>query len=245
MEAWVTATGERCGCVREPPAKRKRGRPATLRVGKCRSCWRSLATDRFVPPPHNLSLLSRCIHDLRAEDSGLDTAPVREALMTALVDAGFEVEMSSASFRDGGRTRVLKAQTVWGWRDRRGHHDIFVAQSEVLRRGRVRRQSHPEGQLGLRHQGGLRPSASDTDLQAPPPHRPASPPPRLVLRPRAYPALHHLTSFLAAKPGCGPRASDPQAAYVIRVGPRYVDCRDPGGLRTTRSETRASRAERL
>ena len=56
----------------EPPAKRRRGRPPRQREGNdgrdaldgCRACWRSLAADRpQLPPPHDLSLATRCLHE--------------------------------------------------------------------------------------------------------------------------------------------------------------------------------------
>ena len=87
VEAWVATTGVACGCPpAPPPAKRSRGRPRR-HIDGCRTCWRSLAADRDLPPPHDLSpSLRACLHDLRLEHpssgrmSGLDPAAVVQAL---------------------------------------------------------------------------------------------------------------------------------------------------------------------
>ena len=55
----MATTGVLCGCPpAPPPAKRPRGRPRQ-HVDGCRACWRSLAADRDLPPPHDLSLTKR------------------------------------------------------------------------------------------------------------------------------------------------------------------------------------------
>ena len=79
VEAWVATTGVLCGCPPAPPpakrSRRPRGRPRR-HVDGCRACWRSLAADRDLPPPHDLSLATRCHHDLRFEhpSSGAEVA---------------------------------------------------------------------------------------------------------------------------------------------------------------------------
>ena len=91
VEAWVATTGVPCDCPpAPPPAKRSRGRPRR-NVDGCRMCWRSLAADRDLMPPHDLSLATRCLHDLRFEHPDLDPAAVVEALKVALPAAGFAV----------------------------------------------------------------------------------------------------------------------------------------------------------
>ena len=129
----MATTGVLCGCPpAPPPAKRPRGRPRQ-HVDGCRACWRSLAADRDLPPPHDLSLATRCLHELRFERPGLEEAAVVAALKLALPAAGFAVtDRLSAQpwLRDGARTATIKAWTVWGWRDRR-HGSVYVAQSTV------------------------------------------------------------------------------------------------------------------
>jgi len=96
-------------------------------------CWRSLAADRDLMPPHDLSLATRCLHDLRFEHPDLDPAAVVEALKAALPAAGFAVTSRLSAqprLRDGEPTATIKAWTVWGWRDQR-HGSVFVAQSTV------------------------------------------------------------------------------------------------------------------
>ena len=129
----MATTGVLCGCTpAPPPAKRPRGRPRQ-HVDGCRACWRSLAADRDLPPPHDLSLATRCLHELRFERPGLEEAAVVAALKLALPAAGFAVtDRLSAQpwLRDGERTATIKAWTVWGLRDRR-HGSVYVAQSTV------------------------------------------------------------------------------------------------------------------
>ena len=129
----MATTGVLCGCPpAPPPAKRPRGRPRQ-HVDGCRACWRSLAADRDLPPPHDLSLATRCAHELRFEHPGLEEAAVVAALKVALPAAGFAVtDRLSAQpwLRDGERTATIKAWTVWGWRDQR-HGSVYVAQSSV------------------------------------------------------------------------------------------------------------------
>lgn len=87
VEAWVATTGVLCGCPPAPPpakrSRRPRGRPRR-HVDGCRACWRSLAADRDLPPPHDLSLATRCHHD----------PPIRAPVVGAEVPA---------SIRGGGR----------------------------------------------------------------------------------------------------------------------------------------------
>ena len=87
----MATTGVLCGCPpAPPPAKRPRGRPRQ-HVDGCRACWRSLAADRDLPPPHDLSLATRCLHELLFERPGLEEAAVVAALKLALPAAGFAV----------------------------------------------------------------------------------------------------------------------------------------------------------
>ena len=154
MHAWVASAGALCDCppsptpaapavdavdaidtatANHPPAKRPRGRPAKHASG-CRACWRSLAADRDLPPPHDLALATRCLHELRFERADVEEAAVVAALKVALPEAGFVVTdrlSAQLRLRDGTRTATTTSWTVWGWRDQRHAGAVFVAQSGV------------------------------------------------------------------------------------------------------------------
>lgn len=57
------------------------------------------------------------------------------ALQSSLEAAGFEVEQRAAGQLplrgNRSRTAVIHGKMVWGWRDRRGHLDVYVTQSGV------------------------------------------------------------------------------------------------------------------
>ncbi len=114
VEAWVATTGVLCGCPSAPPpAKRPRGRPRR-HVDGCRACWRSLAADRDLPPPHDLPpLATRCHHD----------PPIRAPVV-------------------GGRGRGLDSRRRKGWRSlrpaSRGHTSPAVGAASATASPRQR-----------------------------------------------------------------------------------------------------------
>ena len=116
VEAWVATTGVLCGCPPAPPpakrSRRPRGRPRR-HVDGCRACWRSLAADRDLPPPHDLSLATRCHHD----------PPIRAPVV-------------------GGRGRGLDSRRRKGWRSlrpaSRGHTSPAVGAASATASPRQR-----------------------------------------------------------------------------------------------------------
>jgi hypothetical protein len=187
---WIASTGFVCDChPPELPAKRGRGRPPKEK-GACRACWRSFAADRALSPPHDLSLATRCLHELRYTLPDLEASDVKEALHIALPKAGFRLEYASVRplLRDGQRSRIA-AWTVFGWRDRRSSFGyLFVKASGISGSGGGAFATEPlaPGDWLGRFTGVSVPAAAIPDL---------------------------------------PNG----ASYVKRVGPRYVDARDPAG----------------
>ena len=138
VDSWVTSTGVACRCPPlQPPAKRGRGRPPGD-IGGCRSCWRSLTADRVLPPPHNLSLATRCLHELRYDHPDLEARAVDEALKTSLLTFGFRLTNRTTArlpLRDGSSTDPITGWTVWGWRDRRDVGYMYVKESGIPNSG--------------------------------------------------------------------------------------------------------------
>ena len=117
VEAWVAPTGVLCGCPPAPPpakrSRRPRGRPRR-HVDGCRACWRSLAADRDLPPPHDRPpLATRCHHD----------PPIRAPVV-------------------GGRGRGLDSRRRKGWRSlrpvSRGHTSPAVGAASATASPRQR-----------------------------------------------------------------------------------------------------------
>ena len=130
-------TSNICSCRPALVGKRKRGRPPSN--PSC--CWRLLSLDRpDLPPPHNISLASRCFHELCYERRDLlptlSLQTVANALAGALPKLGFRItsRCTRLTLRDD-RSTMIEGKIVWDWHDRRDISCLYVKQSDVPHSG--------------------------------------------------------------------------------------------------------------